>query len=195
MAKLTASQVKALAKQAGFPDSELDTAVRVAYVESSWRTDAHADDSDDNSYGLWQINMIGAMGPARRKQFSISSNEALLDPATNARAAYSVWKSQGWKGWTSFTSGKYKSPQTDAAMGSAHTGDSIGDIAGEVKDKLNPLTGIADSVNAASKNFVKGFVSTGGVLVGIALLVLGFVLVMREHVPMGKVAKLAKVVK
>jgi hypothetical protein len=181
VAKLTGSQVKTLAKQAGFPDKELDTAARVAYVESSWNTEAHADDSDDNSYGLWQINMIGSMGAPRRKAFGIDRNERLFEPATNAKAAYIVWKGQGWKGWTSYTSGDYKSERVDRVMGGAVASDDPSLLDG-LKDKatsLNPIAGVADSVNAASRNFVKGFVSTGAVLVGIVLLALGIlVLVM-----------------
>lgn len=196
MAGLTASAVKTLAKNAGFPDSELDTAARVAYAESGWNTNTHTVDSDDNSYGLWQINMRGDMGPSRRKQFGISSNDALLDPATNAKAAYSVWKSQGWKGWGAYTNGAWKSAKVDKAMGSNEpVDDSGGGIVDAVK-ALNPVTGVADSINAASRNFVKGFVSTGGVLIGITVLVLGFFLLMRSQVSVQKIAGVAaKVVK
>jgi hypothetical protein len=35
--------------------------------------------------------MQGSLGPVRRIQFGISSNDQLLDPAMNAAAAYSLW--------------------------------------------------------------------------------------------------------
>lgn len=63
----------------------------------------------DLSYGLWQINMIGNLGPARLRAFGISNNNQLFDPATNAHAAYII--SHGgtvFTDWTTFTSGKYK---------------------------------------------------------------------------------------
>jgi murein DD-endopeptidase MepM/ murein hydrolase activator NlpD len=51
----------------------------------------------DNSYGLFQINMLGNLGPARLKQFGLSSNDELLDPAVNARVAFQM--SQGGRNW------------------------------------------------------------------------------------------------
>lgn len=41
----------------------------------------------DASYGLMQINMIGALGVARLKQFNITHPDQLFDPDTNMRAA------------------------------------------------------------------------------------------------------------
>ena len=44
--------------------------------------------SGDNSYGLFQINMIGGLGADRREKFGIKSDSELLDPVTNAKAAF-----------------------------------------------------------------------------------------------------------
>jgi hypothetical protein len=81
-------------QQAGFKGEALRTAWAIAKRESGGRPDAYNPNraTGDDSYGLFQINMLGSMGPARRKQFGIQDNKALLDPAVNARAAYQMSK-------------------------------------------------------------------------------------------------------
>jgi cell wall-associated NlpC family hydrolase len=82
---------------AGFKGKALQTAFGIAKRESGGRPDAFNPDrsTGDQSYGLFQINMLGSMGPSRRKQFGLKSNEDLLDPIKNAKAAYRM--SQGGK--------------------------------------------------------------------------------------------------
>jgi len=54
----------------------------------------------DQSYGLFQINMIGKMGPARRKAFGIRSNEELFDPVVNCRVMMKLSKNgTDWGPW------------------------------------------------------------------------------------------------
>ena len=79
-------------QSAGFSGQGLRTAYAIAERESSGRPSAFNGNAatGDLSYGLFQINMLGTMGPARRKQFGIASNEALFDPSVNARAAYQM---------------------------------------------------------------------------------------------------------
>ena len=63
----------------------------------------------DKSYGLFQINMIGSMGPARRRQFGISSNEQLFDPMTNIRAMMKISNNgTNWRPWSVYTRGTYR---------------------------------------------------------------------------------------
>lgn len=52
-------------------------------------------------WGLWQIT------PGNSEP-SIGTDNALLNPLTNARAAVAKYKSQGLKAWTTYTSGAYK---------------------------------------------------------------------------------------
>lgn len=108
---LTQGQIKQLALDAGWNDSDAHRVSAIAMAESSGRTSAHNPnrDSGDNSYGLMQINMIDGMGPERRRQFGIDSNEQLFDPATNMRAARAVFESQGWNAWSVHSSGAYES--------------------------------------------------------------------------------------
>jgi len=81
-------------QRAGFKGQGLKTAWAIAKRESGGRPEAYNPDrsTGDNSYGLFQINMLGDMGPSRRKQFGIQSNEQLLDPNINAKAAYQMSK-------------------------------------------------------------------------------------------------------
>lgn len=83
-------------------------AVAVAIAESGGRTGALNDEGKDLSYGLWQINMIGGLGPARRTQFGLKNNEELYDPLTNARVAYGIAITQGWSAWSVYNDGSYK---------------------------------------------------------------------------------------
>lgn len=81
------------AKQAGFPDVELVTAVAIAYAESTLNANAtHRNPDGTTDYGLWQINSIHG--------FPEIASGAWADPATNARLAYAVWKKQGWNAWS-----------------------------------------------------------------------------------------------
>ena len=52
--------------------------------------------------------MLGGMGPERRAQFGLSSNDELFDPKTNAKAAYQIYKQQGINAWGAYTNGSYK---------------------------------------------------------------------------------------
>lgn len=79
-----------LLRKAGFRGEGLRNAYGVVMKESSGNPRAFNGNrgTGDQSYGLFQINMLGSLGPARRKQFGISSNEDLFDPLTNAKAAF-----------------------------------------------------------------------------------------------------------
>ena len=79
---------------AGFRGQDLIDAVAIAWRESRWNPKSFANDSDDLSYGLMQINMKpGATDPeGNRKAWGLSTNEELFDPATNARIAYEKYK-------------------------------------------------------------------------------------------------------
>ena len=103
---------------AGFRGADLVKAVAIAHRESRFNTGAYNPDvtTKDKSFGLMQINMIGNLGPARRKQFGIKSDEELLDPNVNARAAYAIYKSsnKSFHAW-----GEYKGMDSSAHTNSA----------------------------------------------------------------------------
>ena len=108
--RLTKAQITSLVRQAGFPEEVVPTMVGIAGGESGFKPRAHNPDAStgDNSYGLFQINMLGAMGPERRQLFGIGSNEELFDPLTNVKAAKAIYDRQGLNAWTVYTSGAYK---------------------------------------------------------------------------------------
>lgn len=87
---LSAEELKELLELVGFEGSQLRSAWAVAMKESRGSVLAHNSNAStgDNSYGLFQINMIGRMGPQRRDQYGLASNEDLFNPVTNARIAY-----------------------------------------------------------------------------------------------------------
>jgi hypothetical protein len=105
------ASIVATLQAAGFTGSALATAYGIVRAESGGRPDAHNGNAGtgDNSYGLFQINMLGDMGPARRQKFGLSSNEDLFDPLTNAKVAYAISNGgTNFKPWTTYTSEKYK---------------------------------------------------------------------------------------
>lgn len=108
--RLGINELYSLAKEAGFSDQEARIMAAIAMGESSGNPNAHNADrrTGDDSYGLWQINMLGRMGPERRRMFGISSDEDLKDPRINARAAYQIYKQQGFRAWSVWSSGKYR---------------------------------------------------------------------------------------
>lgn len=90
--QLSGEDVARFAYNAGFRGENLVKAVAIAYRESRWNAGSYNPNADTNdlSYGLMQINMLGALGPSRREQFGLSSNEELYDPAINMKAAFQI---------------------------------------------------------------------------------------------------------
>ena len=100
--QLSPKSLKAILFKAGFRGIKLREAWGIAMVESTGRPMSHNQNAStgDNSYGLFQINMIDSLGPARRKQFNLKTNKDLFDPLRNAEIAY--FMSNGGKNWSSW---------------------------------------------------------------------------------------------
>lgn len=109
MSTLSPEQIARHAYDAGFRGDDLAIAVAVALAESTGDPRAHNPVPPDNSYGLWQINMIGALGPERRRQYGLDANRDLFDPAVNAKVANKI-SSDGnnWTPWSTYTNGAYR---------------------------------------------------------------------------------------
>ena len=106
------------ALQAGASPQQAAMMAAIAMPESGGNPYAHNPNArtGDNSYGLWQVNMLGGMGPERRKQFGLSRNEELFDPVTNARAALKLMQGRGGLGnWSTYRHGSHK-PYYSAAV-------------------------------------------------------------------------------
>ncbi len=110
MARLKFDELELLARRAGFDSKVSPTMAAIALAESGGDPMAHNPNAStgDNSYGLMQINMLGAMGPERRAAFNLQSNEELFDPVTNFKAAKDIYDSQGLNAWSVHRSGAYK---------------------------------------------------------------------------------------
>ncbi|WP_033292609.1 transglycosylase SLT domain-containing protein [Amycolatopsis jejuensis] len=110
MSRLSAGEIAQHAYRAGFRGPALTTAVAVALAESSGNTRAHNGTPPDNSYGLWQVNMLGSLGPARRHEFHLKSDNELFDPDENAKAAWAIsGHGKSFEPWSTYTNGAYKS--------------------------------------------------------------------------------------
>jgi hypothetical protein len=87
-------------------------ATAIAWAESKGNAMAHNNNAStgDDSYGLWQINMLGGMGPRRRALFGIKENDDLFDPRTNASAMFKLWLNKGkqFTDWSTYKNGAYK---------------------------------------------------------------------------------------
>lgn len=105
---LTDSQLVELLKAVGFKGKALRTAWAVAKAESNGRPFAFNGNTNtgDSSYGIFQINMLGTLGPDRRDKFDLSLNAELFSPVTNAQIAYHMTKGGiDWRAWSSYNKG------------------------------------------------------------------------------------------
>lgn len=120
-------QAVANALAAAGSDWDIGVMTAVSGAESSWDTTAI---SPTHDYGIMQIN-INAW-PELFQQYTWD------DPGDNAKMAYHVWKIQGYRAWTTYTSGAYLRylDQGRAAAGGT----------GEVE---SGLTGAAEPVQTA----------------------------------------------
>jgi hypothetical protein len=111
MATLSPVEIHTLARRAGFSHDreEAVIATAIALAESSGDPRAHNDKPPDDSYGLWQINMIGDLGPDRRRRLGLSRDEELFDPPTNARAARLIFlEGKSFTPWSTFKNGAFE---------------------------------------------------------------------------------------
>ena len=100
--KLTLAEVVKLLRDSGASESEVEYLSAIAFKENADGSTGKVRDRPDTgdlSYGLWQINMIGSLGPGRIKQFGLTTNEDLLDPRVNARAALILLRDSGKNTW------------------------------------------------------------------------------------------------
>jgi hypothetical protein len=88
--KFTPTDLADMLELVGFEGYSLKLAWSIVMRESRGNSGSHNKTSStgDNSYGLFQINMLGYLGEDRREKFGIKSNAELFDPVTNAQAAF-----------------------------------------------------------------------------------------------------------
>ena len=91
-----------LLEAVGFTGKGLKTAWAVAKAESNGRPFAFNGNAEtgDSSYGVFQINMIGDLGPDRRDKFNLDANAELFSPVKNAEIVFHMTKGgTDWKSW------------------------------------------------------------------------------------------------
>lgn len=99
---LSGKKIKQILTLAGFSGEGLVKAWGTVMKESSGRPMAHNDNpkTGDDSYGLFQINMIGSLGVNRMEKYGLESYEDLFDPLTNAKIGYLVsGGGTNWEPW------------------------------------------------------------------------------------------------
>ncbi|MEW2498366.1 transglycosylase SLT domain-containing protein [Streptomyces nodosus] len=154
-------------KKAGFKGEGLKMAYAIAMAESSGNARAHNGNAGtgDNSYGLFQINMLGGMGPERRKRYGLKSNDDLFDPLTNAKIAYAMSNGgKSWGPWSTYGNGMYKKYYggSGAQVGNSSGGYYTGSGTASVTPKLDSATlaeqyGLTSSLINSSKELKKLF--------------------------------------
>ena len=100
--QLTDKQLVEMLRAVGFTGKGLRTAWAVAKSESNGRPLAFNGNlkTGDNSYGVFQINMLGDLGPERRDKFDLATNAELFSPVTNAQIVYIMTQGgTNWKAW------------------------------------------------------------------------------------------------
>ena len=129
-------------KSVGFKGQALQMAYAIAMAESSGNARAHNGNAGtgDNSYGLFQINMLGDMGPERLKRFGLSSNSDLFDPYVNARVAYQMSNGgKNWAPWSTYKNGDYEEYLGQSGASVTNSGSS-GSGSGSSSGGSKPVT-------------------------------------------------------
>jgi hypothetical protein len=110
---LTDLELKKMLSLVGFKGKDLIEAWAVAKKESNGRPLAFNGNvkTGDSSYGIFQINMLGMLGPDRRDKFELASNAELFNPVLNAQIAYHMSNGgENWSAWHGLT------PRTKSLM-------------------------------------------------------------------------------
>ncbi len=104
-------------RTAGFSGERLREAWAIAMRESGGNASAHNDNAatGDDSYGIFQINMLGPLAAERDAKFKqhvpgYTGIDSLYDPVINARAA--AYMSQHGANWQSWVSPQYGAAAT-----------------------------------------------------------------------------------
>jgi hypothetical protein len=108
---LSDGQLIELLKAVGFEGKALRSACAIAMAETNARPHAFNGNSNtgDSSYGMFQINMIGNLGPDRREKFDLESNSELFNPVKNAQITHHMTKGgTDWSSWTTLNGSRYQ---------------------------------------------------------------------------------------
>ena len=112
-----------LGLQNGLSKEDAITMAAVGMAESTGNSGVRNTNPDtgDDSFGLWQINMIGNLGPDRLRRYGLRSAEDLKDPETNARVMASMFKTDGITAWGAYKDKRYLQYMSEARRMFAET--------------------------------------------------------------------------
>lgn len=120
------------AKTAGFTGKALTDWTALGLAESGGNPNSvnNTPSTGDLSYGLWQINYYGSLGPGRTAEFGPAAG--LLDPVKNAKAAYTLSSGgTNYSPWQAdFNNGRYYQmlPEAQAAVAAIGGGGAAGTV-------------------------------------------------------------------
>jgi hypothetical protein len=100
--KLSDIELVWLLEAVGFEGQDLKEAWAIAKKESNGRPLAFNGNTltGDNSYGIFQINMIESLGDDRREKFDLDHNADLFNPVVNAQIAFHMsGGGEVWRAW------------------------------------------------------------------------------------------------
>ncbi|NBP57566.1 hypothetical protein EBU71_13720, partial [bacterium] len=103
---LSDKDLKNLLKLVGFEGQNLKEAWAIAKKESNGRPFAFNGNHEtgDSSYGIFQINMLGMLGPDRRNKYDLDHNADLFNPVLNAKIAFKMSNGgENWNAWKGIT--------------------------------------------------------------------------------------------
>ena len=103
---LSDKDLKNLLKLVGFKGQNLKEAWAIAKKESNGRPFAFNGNTEtgDSSYGIFQINMLGMLGPDRRTKYELDHNVDLFNPVVNAQIAFQMSNGgENWSAWKGIT--------------------------------------------------------------------------------------------
>jgi hypothetical protein len=127
LTKLAPGQAFQLLRAAGFTPAQATTLTAVGEAESGLNPDAIGDVGLETakwgpSVGVWQIRTLKAetgRGTAR------DINQLRGNPAAQARAARAVFASQGFRAWSTYTSGAYRGHMAAAQRAGSSLGAGV----------------------------------------------------------------------
>lgn len=204
MARLSATEIGKLVRQAGFTGEDVRIAIAVALAESRGETTARGDLGRVNatwgpSVGLFQIRSLNA----ERGKGTTRDEDANMDPLTNARHALAIKNASGWTAWTVYTTQAFRLFLPDAIAGEAASagekaleGSAVGKAAATVANTTDALIEIAKEPARLLEwlSSQETQLRIAKVVVGVGLVLAGLVLFARpvvEKIPgAGKAAKL-----
>lgn len=177
---LTPAQIYQYAIQAGFPDDPPGQGVATQMVAIALRESAGCPTATnlvppDNSWGLWQINVNPGANQGVLAALGLSDPSQLLDPATNAAAAFMIWGGNpnnlqvAWSINSPGYAQAYQNNLPAAQAAALSVAGSSGDTTTAATDDSGDSSSLAASLGLSDQQLAIG---VGLLLAGLALVVL-----------------------